>query len=136
MNNESMSTFECFTELEAWKEARKLRIRITAIANELPKHEQFKLQDQLERAARSVTANIAEGFGRHHFQENMQYCRQARASLFEVLDHIICAFDLDYINKDTREELRLQITSCIKLLNGYLKHLRAQKKNFTMNHEP
>jgi len=56
--------------------------------------------DQIIRAKRSVTANIAEGFGRYHFQENIQFCRTARGSLSELLDHMITSFDNLYISEE------------------------------------
>ncbi|TLD40549.1 MAG: hypothetical protein JETT_3186 [Candidatus Jettenia ecosi] len=74
-SNETKSTFET---LEVWKEARELREEIPKLTKKLPVNERFRLSDQMIRASRSVTANIAEGYGRYHFQENIQYCRQAR----------------------------------------------------------
>ena len=62
--------------------------------------------DQLIRATRSITANIAEGHGRYHFQENIQFCRQARGSLTETLDHLICAQDE---NPDNTRNINIKI---------------------------
>jgi len=53
----------------------------------------------MRRASRSVNHNIAEGYGRFPFQENIQFCRIARGSLFETLDHGIIALDEGYISK-------------------------------------
>ena len=89
-----------FQDLNVWKEARIFRTQISLICRSLPKEEKFRLVDQLKRASRSVTANIAEGYGRYHYQENTQFCRQARGSLMECLDHLICCFDESYISKE------------------------------------
>lgn len=57
-----------FQDLIAWKEARLFRETISSGCKTLPKEEQFRLVDQLKRASRSITANIAEGYGRYHYQ--------------------------------------------------------------------
>ncbi|PIQ49239.1 MAG: hypothetical protein COW03_05910 [Cytophagales bacterium CG12_big_fil_rev_8_21_14_0_65_40_12] len=77
-----------FKDLEAWKKARELRKEISSLSKSFPIEEKYKLSDQIVRAARSVTANIAEGYGRFHYQENIQFCRIARSSLTEVQDHL------------------------------------------------
>lgn len=126
MADESRSV-RTFEDLRVWREARRLRIRVSGLLKSFPSYEKYKLVDQLHRATRSVTANIAEGYGRFHHQENIQYCRQARGSLYEVLDHLICAYDEKYINQDTLKSLKADIQQCIKQLNGYIKYLRRAK---------
>ncbi len=64
-----------FKDLDVWKAARELRRKIYNLAKSLPDSEKFGLSSQLRRAGVSVTANIAEGFGRFGYQENVQFCR-------------------------------------------------------------
>ncbi len=59
-----------FKDLDVWMAARELRQEIYKVAKGLPESEKFGLASQLRRAAISVTANIAEGFGRFGYQEN------------------------------------------------------------------
>lgn len=113
-----------FEELDVYKAARDLRKMISKLTKTFPPEEKFRLTDQILRSSRSVTANIAEGFGRYHYQENIQFCRQARGSLNETLDHLSCAFDESYINKDTFFNLRDKIMECQKILNGYIAYLK------------
>jgi four helix bundle protein len=120
-----------FEELEVWKECRNLRKQISIISKTFPSEEKYRIVDQLIRASRSVTANIAEGHGRYHFQENIQFCRQARGSLTETLDHMICAFDENYITVEQLNDFRNQYTSCLRLLNGYIAYLKKMKLNET-----
>ena len=117
-----------FESLEVWKEARKFRIIIKTITLTFPNEEKYKLSDQLLRASRSITANIAEGYGRFHFQENIQFCRQARGSLNEVLDHLICAYDEKYIDSAKLVELKDKFDVILKLLNGYIAYLKHRKE--------
>ena len=116
-----------FEELEVWKSSRILRNDIWKLTRQFPKEELYRLSDQLIRASRSVPANIAEGFGRFHFQENIQFCRQARGSLFEILEHLSCAFDIETINQEDYDNIRLQTLNCIKILNGYIAYLKKAK---------
>ena len=85
------------------------------------------MADQMIRASRSSTANIAEGYGRFHFQENIQFCRQSRGSLFELMDHLLVAEECEYIDNEEKEELIEHVISAIRLLNGYIKYLKTRK---------
>jgi four helix bundle protein len=116
------------SELESWKCARELRQKISVLANHFPKEEKFRLKDQIIRSSRSVPANIAEGFGRYHYQENIQYCRMARGSLYETQEHLICALDEKYIQQTTFDELNDHILQCLKILNGYIAYLKKSKQ--------
>ena len=69
-----------FMDLDVWKVAREFRTELYKVARTLPDVEKFALGAQIRRAATSVTANIAEGYGRFGYQENVQFCRQARGS--------------------------------------------------------
>ena len=92
-----------------------------------PKSEQYHLKAQVLDSSRSITANIAEGFGRFHYQENIQFCRQSRGSLDETLVHMITAYDEKYIIKDILSELNKDYKVCLKQLNGYIKYLKSAK---------
>ena len=118
------STFE---DLAVWQRCRALRKKVSNLVKSFPKNEQFRLVDQMIRASRSGTANIAEGYGRYHYQENIQFCRQARGSLYELLDHFTVAWDERYITRKEFEEFRTEIFESVKILNGYIKYLQKKK---------
>jgi four helix bundle protein len=118
------STFE---DLEIWRLSRELRKTCSSLTKSLPPEEKFRLTDQLVRASRSVTANIAEGYGRYHYQENIQYCRHARGSLFEIIDHLYVALDEGYIQEELFAKLKSQTTGIIFKMNGYIRYLNQQK---------
>lgn len=115
---------ESFEELECWKRARVFRRSIFELVKQWPAEERYELTKQIKRSSRSVTANIAEGYGRHHHQENIQFCRQARGSLTETLDHLITGLDEGFVDEPTLEALRVEYENTIKLLNGYINYLR------------
>lgn len=116
-----------FEDLEVWKHARHFRNAIHELASKFPKEEKYSMMDQIIRSSRSITANIAEGFGRFHHQENIQFCRTARGSLTETLDHLICAVDCNYITAEQLQSYRDQYENCLKLLNGYIAYLKRAK---------
>ena len=124
-----MGSFTSFEELECWKEARKLRNFIKdEIIPKIPNDEKFGLTSQIRRSSRSVGNNIAEGYGRFHFQENIQFCRMARGSLTETLDHGIIALDEEYISEEILNKLRGRHDKTLLILNGYIKYLKSKKK--------
>jgi len=123
-----------FEELEVYKKARELKIKIYELVKHFPAEEKYRLVDQLIRASRSVTANIAEGFGRFHYQENIQFCRHSRGSLFEIIDHLICSLDEKYITNEQYLNLKNDTLFVIKLLNGYILYLKnAKSKSISKN---
>lgn len=124
-----MGSFRSFEELGCWKEARNLRLFVKdKIITKIPDSEKYSLINQIKRSSRSVGSNIAEGYGRFHYQENIQFCRIARGSLFETLDHGIIAFDENYISEENLNELREIHNKTLLILNGYIKYLMNQKK--------
>lgn len=110
-----------FEELECWKAARDLKSWVReCVMPQLPPDEKYRLADQLIRASRSFSANIAEGHGRYHFRDNIKFCRMARGSLNEALDHLITAADEQFISAATMETGRDHFNRALRILNGYI----------------
>ena len=126
MGNGSFKTFE---DLECWKACTEVRRFITELVKRYPKEEKFALVDDMKRSARSTTHNIAEGFGRFHFQENIQFCRISRGSLHELIDQLITSKDDGYITTEEYERGRALISKALALLNGYIRYLSRSKTN-------
>ena len=116
-----MEPITSFEDLDVWKLGREIRRELYQLAAGLPKHEQYGLGQQVRTAAVSLTANIAEGYGRFHFKENMQFCRIARGSAYELLDHVIVCHDLGYLDEKGHREFRQKLVRFIQLLNGYIR---------------
>jgi four helix bundle protein len=114
-----------FEDLECWKHCRQLRLFVSReIITQLPKEERYRLGDQLLRAARSTTANIAEGYGRYHYLDNAKFCSNARGSCYEVLDHLITAHDERLIPDELLQRGRDLVGTAVRLVNGYLNYLK------------
>jgi four helix bundle protein len=80
-----------FTELEVWKQSKKIRVFISELTKSFPAEEKYRLTDQIIRSSRSIGNNLAEGHGGFHYQDNIRFCIMARGSLSETLDHIFIA---------------------------------------------
>ncbi|ELR70033.1 S23 ribosomal [Fulvivirga imtechensis AK7] len=124
-----MVKIKTFEDLECWQLCTELRRLISELLADFPKDEKFLLTDQMKRASRSVTNNIAEGYGRFHFQENIQFCRQSRGSLYELLDHTIIALDEKYVTQSEYDKVVEQINRSLAVLNGYINYLTRAKNN-------
>jgi len=116
-----------FRDLDVWKKGKELRIFIFNLVKKFPEEERYRISDQMIRASRSITANIAEGYGRYHFQDNIRFCRQSRGSIYELLDHIEVALECGYINNDEYLKLNRDLEELLALLNGYIKYLSSKK---------
>ena len=110
-----------FKDLDAWKLARELRQHTYNLTKQFPRDEQFGLTTQIRRAAVSVTANIAEGYGRYSYQENTQFCRHSRASVYEIRDHLTTALDAGYISEKECGEADALAQRVIQIVNGYIR---------------
>ena len=116
-----------FEDLLAWRACRELRLFVSTMARDLPTGERYRLADQMIRSSRAASALIAEGYGRYHFKENVQCCRQSRGELYELVDHLIVANDEGYIDDTRYAEGRQLATRAIELVNGYIRFLISQQ---------
>jgi len=86
-----------FTELGVWQKAHQLRHEMFALADTFPPEQKFVVADQLRRAAHSIPANIAEGFGRRYLPDKMRFYNISQGSAEELKDALICARDEKWI---------------------------------------
>ena len=114
-----------FEDLACWKKCRELRLFVAKEAiPALPKEERYRLGEQLLRAARSTTANIAEGYGRFHYLDNAKFCSNSRGSCWEVLDHFTTASDECLLPSSVVSQGKSLVHEAVKLLNGYMNYLQ------------
>jgi four helix bundle protein len=116
-----------FRDLEVWQRCRQIRKKVWTLIRKFPPEEKYRLSDQMIRSSRSPTNLIAEGYGRFHYQENIQFCRQARGSLYELIDHVLVAEECSYMEELEATELIKEIEAAIRVLNGYIRYLRKRK---------
>lgn len=127
--NAEYSAHKDFTSLEAWKKCQLVKLFFyKKIIPILPKEEKYDLGSQIRRASISITANIAEGYGRFHYQEGIQFYRISRASLYELKDHLISTFEIGYITRELKDEGLKIIEEAKRLINGFINYQIKQKK--------
>lgn len=101
--------------------ARKVKLFFyEKIIPKLPKEEKYNLGGQIRDASISATSNIAEGYGRFHFKESIQFYRISRGSQFELKDHLISCLDLKFIPDNIYKEGKGLLDASLKALNGYI----------------
>lgn len=130
MSHKRISTFE---DLDCWKACRELRLFIAKEVVPILPDEKYRLGDQILKASRSSTANLAEGYGRYHFMDNAKFCSNSRGSCWEVLDHLITAHDEDMISLKLFQKGRELVNQAAKLINGYMNYLKKAAKSPTDN---
>ena len=116
-----------FEDLELYKAAREFRKRIFILIKKLPPEEKYNLASQMRRAATSLTNNIAEGHGRFHYQENIQFLRQSRGSLEELMDDLNICLDESYFQENELMVIKAEGLILLHRINGYIAYLRRRR---------
>lgn len=125
MNDSREDTIQSFTDLTAWQKGHEFVVEIYAETKSFPKKEMYGLTSQLPRSASSITANIAEGFGRQTYQEKVQFFYTAKGSLTETKDHLLVAKDVGYISQEVFQGLADKANKTGKLLQGLIKKTKS-----------
>lgn len=112
---------ESFTDLRVWQEGHKLVLLIYKLTKSFPKVETYSLVDQMRRAVASITANIAEGFGRQGYKEKIQFYYIAKGSLTEVKNFVLIAKDVGYLSEEDFKILIEQANAVDQLLQGLIR---------------
>ncbi|MFT9495705.1 four helix bundle protein [Anaerosolibacter sp.] len=115
-----------YNELEVWKKSHKAVLDIYRTTNSFPMDEKFGIVSQLRRAAVSIPTNIAEGSGRIHIKEYIQFIAIARGSAMEVEYLIKVSKDLNYITEEQFSNLTEAYVSIIQMLNALIISLKKK----------
>lgn len=113
-----------FEDMPVWQEAQEFAVLVYKMTNSFPDEEKFGLISQLRRASSSVSANIAEGFGRSSKKDTAHFYHIARGSLLETKNFIYLSARLSYIDKTSLETVIAaanSINSQITAILGYFK---------------
>src|ERR1044072_9786590 len=120
---------EGLSRLKVWMRAKDFALLVyKKVLPSLPPEEKWNLSQQLRRASLSISANIAEGYGRFYYQENVRFCYMARGSLEEILSHLTFASEMSFIPKELYQDLANEGDEIDKMLNGYIAHLKQSKQ--------
>ena len=107
-----------FEKLIVWQQSVDFVKKIYICVDSFPKNELYGLTSQIKRAVTSIPANIAEGTTRKSFKDQARFTEIAFGSLIETLNHLIIAEQLNYLNSNTLNELRIDIENISRQLNA------------------
>ena len=115
-----------YRDLVVWQYAIELAVACYAATKSLPREEVYGLTSQIRRAAASVPANIAEGYGRDGRASFIQFLRIAQGSLKELETHVILAGRLDYLSIPTSEPLLGKADETGRMLRSLIRSLQRK----------
>jgi four helix bundle protein len=119
---------EGLKRLEIWKRSKDFALNIyREVLPVLPIEEKWGLNQQIRRSSTSISANIAEGYGRFYYQDNVRFCYMARGSLEETLSHLVFCHEAGFVLSSTYQPLEQEGAEIGKMLNGYIAYLKASK---------
>ena len=128
-----MKRIERFEDLVAWQKARMLAQTVYTMTRERTFAKDFGLSSQVQRAAVSIMANIAEGFERNRSGEFHQFLSVAKGSCAEVRSHLYAAHDAGYLDKDHFTEVLAQAEEVGRIIGGLRVSVAGQKKQLFTN---
>ena len=117
-----------YRDLEVWKRAMDMVVAVYGVTGEFPAQEKYGLASQMQRAAVSVPANIAEGYARLHRGDYVHHLSMARGSLAELETHITLAVRLEYVPREKAVEIWNTTQEVGKMLTGLISSLRRMPK--------
>ena len=124
-----MKKIKNFEDLEVWQIGKELALKVYDTSFNFPREEVYGITSQVKRAALSVPANIAEGFGRFHFMDKAKFYLNARGSLYELKSHLLIASELGYIKDGAINGILLIIDSLSLKLNNLISKTRNLKES-------
>ena len=116
--------FNSFEDMTVWQKAMEFAQKIYAITETLPRKEDYGLTSQIRRSAVSVPGNIAEGFGRKHTKDKMNFYYASRGSLTESKSHLIYGERVGYFKELDCKELKALSDDVMKELNAVISTLQ------------
>jgi len=115
-----------FQDMPIWQYSMNIAVSIFEISGHFPKKEDYGLTSQIRRSALSISANIAEAFGRYHVKDKINFYYFARGSVTETQSHLIYCKKVKYINSEKADKLINELEEICKSLNKIIKTLHNQ----------
>jgi len=118
-----------YRDLQVWQKAMDLVVESYKVVSLLPKNEVYSLATQIQRAAVSIPANIAEGHGRDHLGGYLHHLSVANGSLMELETHFLIANKLSYVSEVQLESALERTSELGRMLAGLIRKLKARREN-------
>lgn len=114
-----------FRTLKVWEKAHTLTLMIYKATATFPKQEMYSLTNQIQRAAVSIPANIAEGCGKDSDAELKRYFQIAMGSSSELEYLLLLAHDLGYLSGEPYQPLHNELVEVRRMMNAFIQRLKA-----------
>ena len=118
-----------FTEMPVWQKADEIVGDVYKLTGILPKREDYALCSQLRDAALSIAANIAEGFGRGHRKDKINFYLFSRGSCIEVRSHLYSGKTVGYFSDEQINPVDQKCMKVVEELNKIIKGLGSQPQS-------
>lgn len=118
-----------FGTLKVWEKAHALTLAIYKSTEGFPKQEMYALTSQIQRAAVSIPANIAEGCGKDSDAELKRYFLISMGSSSELEYLLLLAHDLGYLPKSAFQSMTNDLVEIRKMLNAFIQKLKTSTKS-------
>src|SRR6058998_1587661 len=118
--------YSSFEDMPVWQKGMELAERVFALTETLPKKEDYGLTSQIRRSALSVPGNIAEGFGRRHTKDKLNFYYMSRGSLAETKSHMLYGQRVGYFEQAECGSLLGLVSEIWKELNALVSTLHKR----------
>lgn len=118
-----------FEEMPLWQQAHALALRVHEVSAAFPRQEDYGLTSQLRRAAVSISANVAEAYGRYHYRDKLNFYYHCRGSTCETKSHLLYARDVGYLDSTAFTRLVQELDIILKQLNAVIATIRRHLTN-------
>ena len=122
-----MGKIKSFEDLDVWRMGKDLVLEGYRLTSHFPKEEVYSMTSQLRRAALSIPANIAEGFGRFHFLDKAKFYLNARGSLYELKSRLLIARELSFVEDKAADSVFQIIEELSLKMNNLISRTRDLK---------
>ena len=122
-----------YRDLKVWNRAMDLVVLCYRLTSKLPKTEVYGLSSQIQRAAVSIAANIAEGKGRQHLGDYIHHLSIANGSLKELETHLLIAGRLSYLENPELQPVFELTDEVGRMLNSLIERLKERKKKIKLS---
>ncbi|MCF6147396.1 MAG: four helix bundle protein [Candidatus Kuenenia sp.] len=121
--------YKSFREMPIWGEAMEIAESVFRLTESLPKKEDYGLTSQIRRAALSISANIAEAFGRYHINDKINFYYFSRGSVAETQNHLEYGLRVGYFRQAGVSTIDSKLNKLYESINRLIKSLKSQSQS-------
>jgi four helix bundle protein len=124
-----MKSFHDYRDLEVWQKAMQVVKQVYLLTEGFPPSELYGLTSQMHRAAISIPANIAEGWGRRYTAEFIHFLRQANGSRTELETLLMLSVEINLCPQEAAQAILEELQILGKQLNNLERSLQRRRRS-------